>query len=115
MSADSATLKLENQKNGWHGVCINHEHNRDEVFSPVRALGRRILHLREFGGGDWQNLPLSTVFLKGEPIQVTDKAIRLAIKTAATALDYPSRGMPIERIDTHSLQGGGANALSLAG
>ena len=115
MTADSATLKLENQKNGWHGVCINHHHNGDEVFSPVRALGRRVLHLREYGGDDWQNLPLSTVFVKGEPIQVTDKDIRLAIKTAATALDYPSRGIPIERIDTHSLRGGGANALSLAG
>ena len=71
MSADSATLKLENQKNGWHGVCINHEHNGDEIFSPVRALGRRVLHLREFGDADWQNLPLSTVFIKGEAVQMT--------------------------------------------
>jgi hypothetical protein len=36
MSADSSTLKIDNQKNGWHGVCINHEHNGDEIFSPVR-------------------------------------------------------------------------------
>ena len=35
---------------------------------------------------------------------------------AAAALDYPSsKGIPIERIDTHSLRCGGANALSLSG
>ncbi len=35
---------------------------------------------------------------------------------AATALDYPTaKGIPINRIDTHSLRSGGTNALSLAG
>jgi hypothetical protein len=33
-----------------------------------------------------------------------------------TVLDYPiAKGIPIERIDTHSLRSGGANSLSLAG
>jgi hypothetical protein len=40
LSADSATLKLDNQKNGWKGVCINHEWNGDDIFDAVRALGR---------------------------------------------------------------------------
>ena len=31
-------------------------------------------------------------------------------------MDYPTaKGIPIDRIDTHSLRSGGANALSLAG
>jgi hypothetical protein len=35
---------------------------------------------------------------------------------AATILQYPStRGISIERIDTHSLQSGGANVLALSG
>ena len=39
-----------------------------------------------------------------------------ALKSAATVLDYPTaKGIPIDRIDTHSLRSGGANALSLAG
>ena len=41
--------------------------------------------------------------------------MRFALKLAASALGYPSRGFPIDRIDTHSLRSGGANALSLAG
>jgi hypothetical protein len=35
---------------------------------------------------------------------------------AAAALDYPSlKGIPINKIDTHSLRSGGANALALNG
>jgi hypothetical protein len=115
MSADSSTLKIDNQKNGLHGVCINHEHNGDEIFSPVRGLGRRYLHLRHHGGPNYQSLPLSMVFQDGKRRNVTDKEIRAALKSAAAQLDYPSRGIPIERVDTHSLRCGGANALSLAG
>ena len=34
----------------------------------------------------------------------------------ARVLEYPTaKGIPIDRIDTHSLQSGGANALSLSG
>ncbi len=46
MAATSATLKLENQKNGWKGVCIHQQANGDPIHCPVRALGRRISHLR---------------------------------------------------------------------
>jgi hypothetical protein len=39
-----------------------------------------------------------------------------ALKAAATVLEYPTtKGIPIDRIDTHSLRSGGANALSLSG
>ena len=40
----------------------------------------------------------------------------MALKLAATILEYPTvKGIPIDRIDTHSLRSRGANALSLAG
>ena len=59
---------------------------------------------------------LSTVFEDGVKSGVRDRDIWAAIKKAAAMLDYPSsRGIPIDRIDTHSLHIGGANALSLAG
>ena len=47
LSADEATLKLDNQKNGWKGVCVYQEHNGDEKFSLVRALGRRCVSIRK--------------------------------------------------------------------
>ena len=46
LSADGATLKLDNNKNVWKVVCVYQEHNVDENFSPVRALGRRFLSIR---------------------------------------------------------------------
>ena len=44
--ANGATLKLNNQKNGWRRVCVYQEHNGDEKFSPVRELGRRFVSIR---------------------------------------------------------------------
>jgi hypothetical protein len=38
MTADSATLKLDNQKNGWKGVCIHQEACGESFNCPVRAL-----------------------------------------------------------------------------
>ena len=46
LMADGATLKLDNQKNGWEGVCVYQEANGDPFACPVRAVGRRYLHLR---------------------------------------------------------------------
>lgn len=114
MSADSATLKLDNQKNGWKGVCINHHANGDCYLCPVRALGRRILHIRTNNGS--QTSPLSAVCTAGLWEFVTHAHMSAGIKLAAAALDYPAcKGIPIERVDTHSLRCGGANALALSG
>jgi hypothetical protein len=44
-TADGATMKLDNQKNGWKGVCVYQEANGEEYLCPVRALGRRFLHI----------------------------------------------------------------------
>jgi hypothetical protein len=116
MRADCATLRLDNQKNGWRNVCVNHHHNGDELFSPVRGIGRRYIHIRKHMRGNW-NTNLSAVWEEnGKRLDVTDKHISKGLKLAAAVLEYPEyRGIPIERIDTHSLRIGGANALHLAG
>jgi hypothetical protein len=47
---------------------------------------------------------------------VTNKDVSKALKAAAMVLDYSTaKGIPVDRIDTHSLQSGWANALSWAG
>jgi hypothetical protein len=47
MSADSATLKLNNQKNWWKGMCVHKEANGESFNCTVRALACRVLHLHE--------------------------------------------------------------------
>ena len=114
LNADGATLKLDNQKNGWKGVCVHQEHNGDSLCCPVRALGRRYVHIR--GHTADTSTFLSAFFVARARFDVTDGDIRRSLKKAAEALRYPEfKGIPIERIDTHSLRSGGANALSLAG
>ena len=44
-TADRATFKLDNKKNGWKGVCLCQEHNLDANFIPVRSLGRRCVSI----------------------------------------------------------------------
>jgi len=46
---------------------------------------------------------------------ITDSNIRHAVKFAAKMLKYEERGIPINRVDTHSLRSGGACTLSIAG
>jgi hypothetical protein len=47
---------------------------------------------------------------------VTAEHISCLLKVAAEALLYPTnKGIPIQRINTHSLLSGGANALALVG
>jgi hypothetical protein len=114
LSADSATLKLDNQKNGWKGVCVHQETNGEPVHCPIRALGRRVIHLRQNGAANTSFL--STFYHEGKKCDVLGEDISKSLKMAATLLEYPeTRGIPVELVDTHSLRCGGANALALSG
>ena len=88
--------------------------NGDDVNCPVRALGRRYCHLMAHGASP--KTILSAYYHNGKRCDVTSEHISKALKEAATALEYPIlKGIPIDRINTHSLRSGGANALALAG
>ena len=114
MTADGATLKLDNQKNGRKGVCVFHEANGDAVNCPVRALGRRVHHIQS--GAGQEKTFLSAYYVGGRRYDVTAENVSRAVKGAARALEYPTtKGIPVQRINTHSLWSGGANALALAG
>ncbi len=59
---------------------------------------------------------LSSFCHQGNCYDVCGEDISKELKLAATILQYPTtRGIPIERIDMHSLWSGSANALALLG
>ena len=59
---------------------------------------------------------LSSYWSDGTRADVTAEHISRVLKSAPTELQYPTnKGIPISRINTHSLRSGGANALSLSG
>lgn len=113
LQAVGATLRLTNQKNGWKNVCVFHFTNEEEVLCPVRALGRRYVHIRGNAANDEEKL--SAYWVNGVRFTLKDRQVSEALKLAGTTLDYPSRGIPIDLIDTHSLRAGGAMALHLNG
>ena len=95
-------------------MCVYQEHNGDENFSPVRALGRRFVSIRKKVKN--KKTYLSAYWMEGKRKYLNADNMSAALKFATTALNYPSlKGIPIDRVDTHSLRSGGANALSLAG
>ncbi len=113
-TANGATLKLDNQKNGWKGVCVYQEANGDQYNCPVQALGCQYLHLWMHGAS--ATTFLSTYWMDRVRLDVTAENISRALKSAAAKLQYPTtKGILIERINSHSLCSGGANALALVG
>ena len=101
--ADGATLKLDNQKNGWKGVCVYHKTNGDEWHCPVQALAHCYLHLRTMGAT--ATTFLSTYFDDDKARRdITNEDVSRALKVAATLLDYlMARGIPVDPINTHLL------------
>jgi len=114
-AADGATMKLDSLKNGWKGVCVYQEANSDPLNCPVKALGRRYLHLCA-NGATKTTIISSYSFNEGRRYSVTLNHVSLALKLAAGTLEYPTiKGIPIERVNTHSLRSGGAHTLALTG
>jgi hypothetical protein len=84
MTAESATLKLDNQKNGWKGVCVHQEANKEAFNCPVKVLACQVIHLRE-NGGDHKSL-LSTFYLDRIHYDVTGEDISKGLKMAVLLL-----------------------------
>ncbi len=78
MTADSTTLKLDNQKNGWKGVCVHQDAIRESFNCPVRALARRALHLWDHNAAG--KTLLSSFFYQGTRYDVCGKDISKGLK-----------------------------------
>ena len=115
LSADGATLKLTNQKNGWKNVCIHQQRNNLGLCDPVETIARVVNELMTFTN-DGEEFLSAFLNEKGKTQQIIPSDIAKCLQEGALKCDYPgNRGCPIDRINTHSLRSGGANALSLAG
>jgi hypothetical protein len=82
-TADDPTLKLNNQKNGWKGVCVYHETNDN------KWLAHGYLHLHT-QGADSNTLLLAYYDNRGQHCDTTNEDISRVLKVAATVLEYPT-------------------------
>jgi hypothetical protein len=87
MLADSATLKLNNQKNGWKGVCVHQEANGESFNCPVCALVHRVLHLRKKNAEE--KTFLSAFFSEGARYDVCGKDVSKALRWLLQSCNTP--------------------------
>ena len=81
-TADGATMKLDNQKNGWKG-----ETNGEDYLCPVRALGRRFLHIRKHGGS--AKTFLSSYWTAGMRVDVTARKYQPGTQIGRNGITIP--------------------------
>ena len=112
LSADSATMKITNQKNGRMGQTIHHE-AFDTDICPIQSLARRVNHILSTGGSDksfmceyWDGTSFQTV---------TPNDLITSIRLSIILLGLDKAGINPDLVGVHSLRAGGAMALKLHG
>jgi len=109
----AATLNIANQKNGVRAQTI-HQEAINIVCCPVRAIIRRIKHIRKHTTNP--ETMLGSYFEPGKTIKsITTYLVTKAIKNAAKELELHKQGLTPKHISSHSLRAGGAMALHIAG
>ena len=110
----TATLCITEQKNLFKGACVHHGALERKIFAfPVKALARRVSHIREHTS-DGATILCAYQDSVGRG-DVTDRDMSFNMKFAAAKLGYPSRNILLDRIDTHLNRSDGACAMKLAG
>ena len=114
LQADSATLKITNQKNGRMGETIHHETVKNAPHGPVQALARRVHHIISNGGTE-NNLLCDYISEDGIWTPVTASDMRTTLRQVVTDMKLDSKGIDADLIGVHSLRAGGAMAMKLHG
>ena len=111
LSATFSSLTFDNQKNGVRGEVIGLSTSGDPLVCPVRAIARRVIHLRTNNAP--ANTPLATTLDNTRRHNVTPAIITKTLKTCVTFLG-PELGFLPGDVSARCLRAAGANALLLA-
>ena len=114
LEASSATMRIDNQKNGTRGGTIHHSAIVGRRC-PIKALARRVHHIMNHPEGGPDDI-ISTFFsTTNRRFVLTSASITKAIRTAAVAIGLDKKGFPTKSLSSHSLRAGGATAMHLNG
>jgi Phage integrase family len=110
----SATLCINNQKNGKRNSIIHH-HCTNTLVCPVKTIIHRIHHIRTYSIDS--NVMIGTYFTPTQPTgrHVTSADINTLLKSTVKALGLQRYNICPSNISSHSLRAGGAMALHLNG
>lgn len=110
-SADSVTMRIDNQKNGIRGQTLHHQ--TTGYGGAVDALAIRVHHILSHGGNE-DNL-ICDVCVDKKWSSITSSEMVTAVKSSVTRLGLDkNNAIPQHLVGSHSLRAGGAMALYLA-
>jgi hypothetical protein len=113
LSATFASLTFDKQKNAVRGEVVGHAPSGAIDLCPVRAIARRVLHLRMHNAPP--STPLAHVYDEQNSIvPIKPKHITDAIRLSVTYLG-PSLGFLPSDVTARCLRAAGANALLCGG
>ena len=114
LKATSATLVIDNQKNGIRGQCIHHQCT-GHGNSPVKSLAHRVHHIMSSFGNNQSTCLSAYLGRDGSQQHVQASDINRAVKIAVAQLGLIAKGFNLSDVSSHSLRAGGAMALKLHG
>ena len=109
--ATLALLTFTTQKNARRGEVVGQGNTSSTILSPVKALFRRVRHLREHNAPP--TTPLHTVFLPSGAVHVTTKHITTFLRQSASIIG-DRLGIRPQDMSARSLRSSGAMALLCA-
>ena len=112
LQADSATLKITNQKNGRMGQTLHQESTGSE--GAVAALARRVHHILSNAGSD-QRLLCDVFTPPNVWYAISQQDMVQCVRTATKSLRMHENGIDPDLIGAHSLRAGGAMSLKIMG
>ena len=111
--ATAVLLYFTTQKNGTKGQPIVHGDTSDASLSPLKAILRQVLMLRQHRAPP--GTPLYTYYLaSGQPLAITSQDITTQLRLSAAAVGGPL-GICPKDISARALRNGGCVALIRAG
>ena len=113
LAATSATIRLENTKNGTKNATVHHGAQGGPIC-PVAALARRVHTAYQLDPSGNANLGTAINRKKINAV-VSDRDINVAVRWAAMKDGLFEKGYSQSRVSSHSLRAGGAMALKLNG
>ena len=110
--ATHVLLTFTNQKNGRKGEAVTHGTTPDPMLCPLRAVARRVTHLRRNAAP--ADTPLHTVIAPSGNRRIGATHLSTALRQSCRAIG-PSLGLRGNHISARALRAGGAMALLRAG
>jgi hypothetical protein len=98
LTATFCILAFSNQKNANRGEKVGHATSGDHLFCPVRALTRRIIHLRRNGAPPHTPIHCYYPQFRGREIRVPAKSINILLRHSASLLGYDPADVTVKAL-----------------